>query len=153
MSLHSLAEAMRPKKKMQDVSFRDVDDFLEFLPKDERKIVDVLRNLVFQCLPDAREKLSYNVPYFFGKQRIAFIWPASVPWGMSQTEGVLLGFCKGHLMRDPYKILDRTNRKVVGTLLFTDLTQIDEDVIREYLFEAGEIDVYWVFNLTKQSFI
>ena len=125
---------------MQDVDFKDVDDFLEYLPDEERVIVDFLRKLVFQCLPEVKEKLSYNVPYYYRKQRIVFIWPACVPWGMSQTEGVLFGFCKGHLMRDVKKVLNRENRKVIGTMLFTDLSQIDEELIREYLFEAGEID-------------
>ena len=92
---------------MQDVYFEDVDDFLEYLPNEERVIVDFLRNLIFQCLPDVKEKLSYNVPYYYGKRRIAFIWPASVPWGMGQSKVVLLGFCKGHLMKDSKKVLNR----------------------------------------------
>ena len=125
---------------MQDVDFKDVDDFLEYLPDDERKIVDHLRNLIFQCLPNVREKLSYNVPYFFGKKRIVFIWPASVPWGMSQQNGVLLGFCTGHLMSDRKQILNRENRKVIGTILITKVSEIDEEIVREYLLEAGEID-------------
>jgi len=65
------------------------------LPEKERIIVDVLRQIVSDNLPGyCKEKLAFNVPYFFGKRGICIIWPATIPRG-GIKEGVLLGFGKG----------------------------------------------------------
>ena len=53
----------RPKK-MQDVSFRNIDEFLEFLPIEELNVVKQLRKIIFDCVPNITEKLSYNVPFY-----------------------------------------------------------------------------------------
>src|SRR5688572_22518649 len=98
----------KPKQKMQNVSFSNVDEFLEFLPDDERKIVEVLRNLVFNCIPYCTEKLSYNVPFYRVNKNICFIWPASVQWGKTKSNnGVRLGFSNGYLMQDEIGYLDK----------------------------------------------
>jgi hypothetical protein len=62
-----------PKQKMQTVSFRTVDEFLEFLPDDELKIVTLLRSTVFNCVPTIIEKLSYNVPFYKKNKGMFFI--------------------------------------------------------------------------------
>lgn len=52
------------KRRMQNVSFNDVEDFLAFLPKDQLEIVLVIRKLIFKLAPTITEKLSYNVPFY-----------------------------------------------------------------------------------------
>ncbi|MEI7802655.1 MAG: hypothetical protein WCI97_08430, partial [Bacteroidota bacterium] len=80
---------MKQKAKMQNVSFNSVDEFLEFLPADELKIVEVLRKIIFNAVPDIKEKLSYNIPFYSRHKNIFFIWPASVLWGTKKSyEGV-----------------------------------------------------------------
>ena len=37
-------------------NFKNIDELLEFLPKDELKNVELLRNVVFNCVPDTEEK-------------------------------------------------------------------------------------------------
>jgi uncharacterized protein YdhG (YjbR/CyaY superfamily) len=66
--------------KFQNVKFKNVDEFLDYLPDNEREIVDFLRDIVFNSLPNPLEKLSYNVPFYHLNSRVCFIWPASVPW-------------------------------------------------------------------------
>lgn len=67
--------------KFQNVRFNNVEEFLDYLPDNEREIVDFLRNIVFNSLPNPTEKLSYNVPYYYLHSRVCFIWPAAIPWG------------------------------------------------------------------------
>ncbi len=126
--------------KMQNVSFRSVEEFLDYLPDNERQIVDLLREVIQDCIPECREKLAYNVPYFYRHKRICFIWPASVPWGNVKQDGVLLGFCDGNLLHDEIGYLDKGNRKQVYTKTFFSPADIDIDLIKTYLFEAVELD-------------
>ena len=122
--------------KFQPVQFQDIDDFLAFLPENEWVIVQALRRLVKDCIPQAREKLSYNVPYFSVYHNICFIWPASVPWGKVQKDGVMLGFTKGNLLSDDTHYLETGNRKRVRTKTFYRTQDIDFDTLRDLLYEA-----------------
>src|ERR1041385_235099 len=95
------------KKKMQDVDFKSIEEFLELLPIGERKIVDALRKLVLECIPDSEEKISYNVPFYRRHYNICYIWPPSITWDGFAHEGVKLGFTYGHLLQDEIGFLER----------------------------------------------
>lgn len=126
--------------KAQPIRFSNVDEFLDHLSEEELKIVTLLRRIIFDCLPEIKEKLSYNVPYYSKYSRICFIWPASVPWGKVKNNGVALGFCRGHLMQDEAGYLEKDNRKQVFTKTFYSVKDIDVNILKAYLFEAVFID-------------
>jgi hypothetical protein len=126
--------------EFQNVHFKTVDEFLRFLPEEESKIVLALRSLVQDCIPDVKERLAYNVPYYYRYSRICFIWPASVPWGKRQEKsGVEFGFCSGHLLSDA-SYLDKGNRKEVYIKTFQSVREIDGEALRQLLYEAVSID-------------
>lgn len=125
--------------RFQDVDLRTVGEFLDYLPPNELKIVERLRELVIGCIPDAKEKLSYNVPFYYRHARIVFIWPGSVAWGKTQKQGVELGFCRGHLLSDP-SYLNTGNRKEVYIKTFYSTKEIEADTVRQLLYEAVVID-------------
>jgi hypothetical protein len=125
--------------KFQPFSFKNVNDFLGTLPEDELKITEALRALAFECIPDVKEKLGYNVPFYSRYSRICFIWPGAVPWGKKIKKGVELGFCKGNFLADP-SYLNIGNRKEVYIKTFYSLKEIDQDVVRQLLYEAAVID-------------
>jgi hypothetical protein len=126
--------------KYQNVNFQSISEFLEYLPPNELKIVERLRKLILECIPDCKEKISYNVPYYFRNSRICFIWPASVPWGNVKMNGVQLGFCNGNLLNDEINYLEKDKRKQVYTKSFIDVKEINIDLIRSYIFNAVMID-------------
>ncbi len=130
----------RPKK-IQDVSFRNIDEFLEFLPIEELNVVKQLRKIIFDCVPNITEKLSYNVPFYKKNKGMFFIWPASILWGKKKSySGVRLGFQQGYLLEDDLNILNKGDRKHVYYLDFTNLKVIDVDVLKTYIFDAVLID-------------
>lgn len=132
---------IKKKRKMQNVSFKSVDELLDFLPEHELKIVSLLRQLILDSIPGCQEKLSFNVPYYKRNTNICFIWPASVLWGKTQTyHGVRLGFTNGYLMHDEINYLDKGDRKQVYWKDFTDIKQIDVDLVKAYIYDALEID-------------
>ncbi|MFZ4799011.1 MAG: DUF1801 domain-containing protein [Bacteroidia bacterium] len=128
------------KLKMQNVSFKSVDEFLEFLPENELKIVEFLRQIVLDCIPNCMEKLSYNVPFYKKNKNICFIWPASVTWGNVKQNGVRIGFTAGYLLNDELGYLDKGSRKQVYTKDFMDIKEIDVDLLKAFLFEAVLLD-------------
>lgn len=125
--------------KMQGVNFRNVSEFIDYLPDQERHLVLLLQDLIFETVPDITEKLSYNVPYYFRNRRLCFIWPASVPWGRVELNGVMLGICQGHLLSE-HNYFELQGRRQVATRIYHQLTSDDRDWIRYYLTEAWEID-------------
>ncbi len=128
------------KRKMQTVNFANVEEFLQFLPEEELKVVELLRKIIFHCLPDCTEKLSYNVPFYKVHANICFIWPSSVTWGGMKQRGVRMGFANGYLMQDEINYLDRGDRKQVYWKDFYSVKDIDVDLVKAYIFEAAYID-------------
>jgi hypothetical protein len=127
------------RNKIQPIDFHSVEDLLAWLPEEERQLVEALRRLVHSCLPDGREALAYHVPFFYRHARICYIWPSSVPWGVLR-QGVQFGFCKGALLADEIHYLNKDNKKQVATRLFSQVSDIDADLLKAYLYEAIDLD-------------
>ncbi len=125
--------------KFQNVSFKNIHELLSYLPDEELRIVEPLRELALECIPGVKEKLAYNVPFYYRYSRICYIWPACVPWGGGDKKGVQFGFCKGNLLSDP-SYLDIGTRKEVFTKTFNSTKEIDWERLRQLLFEAVVID-------------
>jgi hypothetical protein len=123
----------------QSINFLSINDFLGYLPPVELAITEALRLIILDCIPEAKERLAYNVPFYYRRSRICFIWPGSVPWGKKEKRGVELGFCRGHLLTDS-SYLDKGARKEVYVKTFYDVKEIDRDAIRQLLYEAAVID-------------
>jgi hypothetical protein len=122
------------------LKFQSFVEFWDYLPENERLIVDVLRQIILGNLPPSRrEKLAYNVPYYYGNKRICLIWPGSIPWGGVRS-GVLLGFCQGFRLSDPGNYLVHGTNKQVYYRIFHSPDEIDEQAIANLLKEAVEID-------------
>jgi hypothetical protein len=125
--------------KYQNINFGSVRDFLAFLPDEELKLVQLLRGLVMECIPDVKEKLAYNVPFYYRFSRICFIWPGSVPWGRKTKAGVELGFCRGNMLSDA-SYLNIGGRKEVYIKTFYEVNDIDADILRQLIYEAVVVD-------------
>lgn len=125
---------------MQNVSFRSVSELLRFLPEDQLLIVERLREIVLDTLPDTKEHLGFNVPFYRRYKNLCFIWPGAVSWGSKTWQGVEFGFTYGNLLADKAGWLDKGNRKQVFSKRFLQVPDINEDLLRAYLLEAYELD-------------
>ncbi len=120
--------------------FQSMGEFWDFLPEDQRVIVDALRQVVLGNLPPyCVERLSYNVPFYYGRRRICMIWPAAVPRGGIKA-GVLLGFSQGYRLADVDRYLTHGTNTVVFYRVYQSLKQIDESAIIILLHEAAILD-------------
>ena len=125
------------------VKIKSVAQLYEVIPENERMIVDVLRQIISQNLPASfKEKISYNVPFFYGKKGICIIWPSTIPRG-GIKKGVLLGFWYGNRMIDNDNYLTHGSNKQIFYKIYCSVDEIDEAAIVKLIKEAVAIDKSW----------
>jgi hypothetical protein len=129
---------MKKASRFQPIAFSHVHDFLAYLPPDELDMVELLRTIILESIPDCKEKLAFNVRFYYRYSRLCFIWPGGVPWGKTK-EGVEIGFCKGHLLSDS-SYLNVGGRKEVFIKTFQNKKEINVNKLRALLYEAAFID-------------
>lgn len=119
----------------QGIQFKSIDEFLDYLPEKELEIVEFLRKIILESIFDCKEKLAYNVPFYYRHSRICYIWPASVPWGKVE-KGVAIGFCKGELLSDEtFK-----SENFMSKLTFNSIQEIDVPLLKQQIYDAVLVD-------------
>jgi hypothetical protein len=125
-----------------DIPFKikSYPELFDFLPENERLIVDILCAIIRENLPSyCKQKISYNVPFFYGNRSICLVWPATVPRG-GIKEGVLLGFWYGSSLNDADSYLTHGTNKQIFYKIFKDPVDIDEKALGKILMEAVQFD-------------
>ncbi len=124
----------------ESIKYRTYAGFWEHLPENERLIVDILRQIILENLPEGcKEKFAWNVPCYYGKRMICIVWPASVPRGGIKN-GVLLGFAHGNRLENVNGyIKSGTNRKIYYRVIRS-VDDIDEREIKLLLMDALIVD-------------
>lgn len=122
------------------MKIKNLVELFTILPDDERVIVDVLRQIILENLPQyCKEKISYNVPFFYGNKGICIIWPSTVPRG-GIKKGVLLGFWYGNKLKDGDNFLTHGTNKQVFYKIYQTPEEIDDKPIIKLLKEAIKVD-------------
>ncbi|MFZ4544002.1 MAG: DUF1801 domain-containing protein [Saprospiraceae bacterium] len=127
-------------KKPQEVDFRNIGELLDYLPEHELHITEFLRALILDNVPEVREKLAYNVPFYYLNSRFCFIWPGCIPWGGKGRQGVRLGFTKGQLLSDEQSLLKKDNLKEIAYVDFGSIKDIPIEIVKNLIFEAVALD-------------
>ena len=126
--------------KKNFIKIKSLIELYGLLPDNERIITDVLRHIVKENLPaTCKEKISYNVPFFYGNKGICIIWPATVPRGGIRS-GVLLGFWYGNKLKDADNYLTHGTNKQIFYKIFYTPEEINSRPIIKLLKEAVKID-------------
>lgn len=121
------------------LKIKNLVELYDILPEHERIIVDILRDIIHGHIPDIKEKISFNVPFFYRHKSICLVWPASIPRG-GIKKGVLLGFWYGHLLEDiDQYLIHGTNKQIYYTIYQTP-EEIDEAAIAKVLQAAVTLD-------------
>lgn len=125
---------------LEKIKIRSLVQLFDLLPDNERIIVDVLRQIIIENLPaHGKEKISYNVPFFYGNKGICIVWPSTIPRG-GIKKGVLLGFWYGNKLSDVDNYLIHGTNKQIFYKIFYTPDDIDEDAITKLLVEAVRLD-------------
>src|SRR5690242_10637684 len=117
---------------MSSLKIKSLLQLYELLPEQERIIVDVLRQIITGNLASyCKEKISYNVPFFYGNKGICIIWPSTVPRG-GIKKGVLLGFWYGCKLNDRDRFLSHGTNKQIFYKIYQTPEEIDERPIKSF---------------------
>jgi len=127
---------MKTKNRIQNIG-----ELMDAIPEKQWIILDVLRGIVIDKLPThCNEKISFNVPFFYGNKGICIIWPASIPRG-GISEGVLFGFWQGNKLSDPNNLLIQGTNKKVYYKIYKSTDEIDIEMLNEFLDKAIQFDL------------
>lgn len=125
------------------MKIRSVLELYELLPENERLIVDILREVIKEQLPShCKEKISYNVPFFYGNKSICLVWPSSVPRG-GIKKGVMLAFWYGNRLADTDQYLTHGTNKQIFYKIYHSVDEINIKAINKLLKEAVKLDNSW----------
>ncbi len=114
------------------------------IPEHERIIVDVLRAIIAEQLPPyCKEKISYQVPFFYGHKGICIIWPSAIPRG-GIKKGVLLGFWYGNKLTDADNYLTHGTNKQIFYKIYNNVEEINVKAVVKLLKEAVKLDEGWL---------
>jgi hypothetical protein len=110
------------------------------LPAEERIMVDVLRGFVAENIPDyCKEKISWQVPNFYGYKSIFIIWPASIKGG-GFTEGVFFGCWRGCYLPNKNNFLKSGTNKRIFYRIFKHVDEIDFEGLLVIIKEVVALD-------------
>ena len=127
-------------KSKSSLKIKSILDLFEILPENERIIVDVLRQIIIENIPGrCKEKISYNVPFFYRNRGLCIIWPSTIPRG-GIKEGVLLGFWYGNKLNDSDHYLSHGTNKQIFYKIYKSPDEIDEEALVKLLKEAVKVD-------------
>ena len=133
-------------KDRSSFKIRSLVQLFDMLPENERIITDVLRQIVIENLPvTCKEKISYNVPFFYGNKGICIIWPSTIPRG-GIKEGVLFGFWYGNRLNDADHYLTHGTNKQIFYAIYKEPEDINEKAIVKLLKEAARVDGLWTHS-------
>lgn len=122
------------------MKIKNLLELYTLLPEEEKLIVDVLRQIISDTLPAyCQEKISYNVPFFYGNKGICIIWPSAIPRG-GIKKGVLLGFWYGNQLKDEDRFLSHGTNKQIYYRIYETAEEIDDHPIKKLLAEAVRLD-------------
>lgn len=127
-------------KQLSSIKIKSLLHLYEVLPDEERIITDVLRQIITEHLPaNGKEKISYNVPFFYANKGICIVWPSTIPRG-GIKKGVLLGFWYGNKLKDADRYLIHGSNKQIFYKIYYTAEEINEKAIVKLLKEAVEVD-------------
>ncbi len=109
-----------------------VDDFVKtkVLPEFQPTVA-MIRELMKECAPDAKEIISYGIPAYRAKRILAVISPTK--------KDITFAFSRGAEFEDKYGLLQGVG-KVSKHVKLKKLADANRDALRYYIGQALELD-------------
>ena len=107
-------------------------EYIRKIPPPFRAIVEEVRNIIFDSIPDVNENFKYNVPIYEKNGEICYI-------KKKPKQHVVLGFCRGKELSNSNELLEGidNSRKY---MIITNIEDIDSKILSEILEEAASLN-------------
>jgi uncharacterized protein YdeI (YjbR/CyaY-like superfamily) len=111
-----------------------IDTYIEGAQPFARPILKKLRAIIKSLGDEIEETIKWGSPVFVYHGNLCMTW--------AFKEHAAIFFFKGALMKDPYKVLLQSDGGNVSSrsIRYTNANQIDDQIVREYLLQAMEIN-------------
>jgi hypothetical protein len=114
------------------MSYMSVDEYVRTkIRPDQQDIVAMLRDLMRELAPHAKEIISYGIPAWKGKRILVVISPTK--------KDITFAFSHGAEFEDKYGLLQGVG-KVSKHVKIKDLKDVNQDALRYYIQQAIEFD-------------
>ncbi|HEY7588681.1 MAG TPA: DUF1801 domain-containing protein [Thermoplasmata archaeon] len=90
---------------------KDVDAYVQALPKEQRPIVEALRDFILSGAPHLEEKVKWGNPTYIGKTNVC--------WILAYRDHVDFGFFRGAVLPDPQGVLEGTGKGLRHVKIYT----------------------------------
>lgn len=122
------------------ITFRSLVELFEFLPADQALLLDILRQIAIETLGGyGKEKISYNVPFFYGNRSLFLIYPAAVPRGGFKS-GVMFAFWYGSRLKDNDHYLEHGTNRQIYYRIYHSAEEVNIRSLKKLIREAVELD-------------
>lgn len=109
-----------------------VDEFVETKVLPElRPVVEMVRELMRECAPNAQELISYGIPVYRGKKGLAVISPTK--------KDITFAFSRGAEFEDKFGLLTGVGKKSKNVKI-KNVEGVNKEAIRYYIKQALELD-------------
>lgn len=106
--------------------------YIENLPDHKRGIALELRSIILNSIPGVEEQYKYKCPFYVYRGLLCYLSPTK--------NGMYIGFIKGTSLQDEDQRLTGEHLKQIRHLNFNSISDIDEDVVKDFLFQAVEVN-------------
>jgi hypothetical protein len=108
-----------------------VDGYIAHLPDEERVIAEILREMIYQLLPEVTEKFSFKLPFYHFHGMFCYLNY------LKKGGGIELAFCRGKDLLLAFPELELKNRSMIAGVTFQSSKDINPQFVSSLLAEAA----------------
>jgi uncharacterized protein len=108
-----------------------IENYIALLPEKEQEIAALIREFIWEMVPDAEERFSFKLPFYHYYGMFCYINY------QKKGGGIELAFCRGKDLLLAYPELDLKNRAMIAGITFYSKKEMNAALIRNLLAEAA----------------
>ena len=112
--------------------YQTVDEYILAQDASTRILIFLLRDIILSTSTEITERLSFNCPFYHYKGMLCYI--------SIEKKTVYIGFCRGSFLKNKYPFLEIKNRKLIASVSYKDLEDVDAEVIQSILKDSMELN-------------
>jgi hypothetical protein len=109
---------------------KEVDTYIESAPEAQKEVLNILRNLIFDAVPNVVEDFKWNQPVYALEKNFAYL--------KSNKQHVNLGFFSFDKTEDPKGLLEGTG-KSMRHIKISSKSDIDSDLLLKMIKQSAQV--------------